>query len=208
MPLYYVGVFYHTSVTTGDKPLLFSEATHLTDFSYFTRSTILEHLRFASRTIVDRTPVGTTQSVSTEKEGLSSFIHVSVRTNGISCVVITDLKYPQYVAHSLIRKTLESLQDTMFKNGVSLVSKDQNNIKNYPWMMVDIEKYQKPADVEKLIQVKNKIEDIKDIMRVNIDELLKRGETLESVMMKSDELSKGSIKFYDKARKVNSCCKY
>jgi synaptobrevin family protein YKT6 len=44
-------------------------------------------------------------------------------------------------------------------------------------------------------------------MHRNIDEVLKRGETLEALMAKSKDLSSVSYGFYKKAKKNNQCCK-
>ena len=44
-------------------------------------------------------------------------------------------------------------------------------------------------------------------MHQNIEELLARGETLESLMEKSDDLSSSSVKFYTTAKRNNQCCK-
>ena len=39
-----------------------------------------------------------------------------------------------------------------------------------------------------------------------IDNLLERGEKLDSLVERSDDLSKQSKMFYKQARKTNSCC--
>lgn len=44
-------------------------------------------------------------------------------------------------------------------------------------------------------------------MSKNIEEVLKRGETLDSLMEKSTDLSATSLQFYKKAKKTNQCCK-
>ena len=45
-------------------------------------------------------------------------------------------------------------------------------------------------------------------MHTNIEQLMQRGETLDSLMDKSEDLNQASVQFYKQARKTNSCCKY
>ena len=52
------------------------------------------------------------------------------------------------------------------------------------------------------------IDEIKGIMHKNIDEVLKRGENLESLMDKSEDLSATSVQFFKKAKSTNKCCSY
>ena len=41
----------------------------------------------------------------------------------------------------------------------------------------------------------------------NLNELLKRGENLENLMEKSEDLKASSVNFYIYAKKTNRCCK-
>ena len=45
-----------------------------------------------------------------------------------------------------------------------------------------------------------------DVLHKTIDNLLERGEKLDSLVERSDDLSKQSKMFYKQARKTNSCC--
>ena len=44
------------------------------------------------------------------------------------------------------------------------------------------------------------------MLHKTIDNLLERGEKLDSLVERSDDLSKQSKMFYKQARKTNSCC--
>jgi synaptobrevin family protein YKT6 len=48
--------------------------------------------------------------------------------------------------------------------------------------------------------------DVKDIVHKNLAELLKKGEQLDELMVKSKDLDKVSVEFYKKAKKQNSKC--
>lgn len=108
--------------------------------------------------------------------------HLYVKSN-ISVAVITDKEYPIRVALDLCRVI------------------DINS---------DLEKlcieYQDPATVDKIMKIQKELDDIKDIMQVNIEKLMIRGESLQEVLDKSENLSFTSNAFRKKTKDLNSCC--
>mmetsp|Transcript_31762 Transcript_31762/g.107756 ORF Transcript_31762/g.107756 Transcript_31762/m.107756 type:complete len:185 (+) Transcript_31762:72-626(+) len=54
--------------------------------------------------------------------------------------------------------------------------------------------------------VHKKLDDVKNVMVQNIEMVLERGEKLDNLVERSDDLSKQSKMFYKQARKTNSCC--
>lgn len=71
-----------------------------------------------------------------------------------------------------------------------------------------LKKYQNPKEADKLMKIQKELDDVKDIMTKNIEEVLKRGEKLEDLMDRSKDLSDQSTIFYKQAKKANSCCRY
>ena len=59
---------------------------------------------------------------------------------------------------------------------------------------------------DKLDKINTKIDDTKDILIKNINELIERGEKIDDLLIRSDHLSNGSILFIKRAKKINSCC--
>ena len=57
-------------------------------------------------------------------------------------------------------------------------------------------------------EINEKIGEIKEIMLNNIDNIIQRGESLESLEKKSDELVSSAIRMKKKAKKLNSCCRF
>ena len=64
--------------------------------------------------------------------------------------------------------------------------------------------YQNPYEVDKLLKIQKSVDDVKDIMQQNIEVILHRGENLETLMIKSKDLSDASVKFYEKTK--TKCC--
>jgi len=192
------------SSSSGDapvKPIRLASVTDLSSFNYFTRGTIAEHLRFASRTVVGRTSSGCRQTV-----GLSDnpfLVHVYVRYDGLAGVVVTQKDYNVRVAYSLINKMMHDYEQQY--PAWKRINADQDV--EPAAMKKDIQLYQNPAEADKLTAIQKNLDEVKDIMHKNIEQVLNRGETLDSLMEKSDDLSVTSHAFYKNAKKQNQCCK-
>jgi len=183
------------------EPYCLCAVSDLSGFNYFTRNTVAEHLRFASRTVVQRTTPGTRQTVGLKDNPF--LCHTYVRADGLSGVLVADKDYPLRVAFSLLSKTMTDYEGKV-GNKWKDVTKD---LEQEPvFMVADLAKYQNPTEADKLSKVQKSLDEVKDIMQRNIEEVLKRGETLESLMDKSADLSTVSVQFYNKAKKTNQCC--
>ncbi|OJD13315.1 hypothetical protein AJ78_06219 [Emergomyces pasteurianus Ep9510] len=59
---------------------------------------------------------------------------------------------------------------------------------------------------DRITGIQDQLDDVKKVMHKTIDEALKRGEALDSLIAKSDNLSLQSKAFAAQAKKQNSCC--
>merc|ERR1719273_446101 len=66
--------------------------------------------------------------------------------------------------------------------------------------------FQKPEEADKVMKIQKNLDDVKDVMHKNIEDVLERGENLDELMVKSEDLSTVSYKFYKTAKNANSCC--
>jgi synaptobrevin family protein YKT6 len=117
--------------------------------------------------------------------------------------LIADNEYPQRVAFGFVGKVLNELSE---KYGDSLQDQKEDVQLDLPSLEVDFQKYQDPQEADKILKIQKDLDEVKDVMQKNIEEVLKRGETLDSLMMKSNDLSKTSVTFYQQAKKNNQCC--
>jgi len=183
-------------------PVRLASVSDLSSFNYFTRGSIQEHLNFAARTVIQRTKGGTRQSVGlTENPFL---VHTYVRFYGLAGIVVTQKDYAVRVAYSLINKMMtdyEQFHAQAWKKATS------DSADEPEFMKKDILLYQNPAEADKLTQIQKNLDDITQIMHKNIEEVLNRGETLDNLMDRSEDLSATSLTFYKQAKKQNSCCK-
>jgi len=175
----------------------------LSGFGYFTRQTIREHLKFATRMCVSHTPPGTRQSVGLKDNPF--FCHTWVRADGLAGVLVAEKNYPLRIAFALIQKTLTDYES---KVGAKWKEVDKDLDQEPAFMATDLASYQDPSEADKIAKIQKNLDEVKEVMQRNIEEILKRGETLESLMDRSKDLSAVSIQFYRKAKSTNQCCSY
>jgi len=184
-----------------DKAIQLSAHLDLSHFNFFQRGTIKEHVVFHSRLVCSRTPLGTRQTVEFQQN--LGRCYVFVHASGLAAAVLTDQEYPMRVAFSLISQVLRDFQEK-FGNEWTNVSEDTNM--PFPEGDALLQKYQNPMEADKLLKVHKELDEVKDVMLKNIDDLFKRGETLDALMAKSEDLSQTSYEFYRTAKKNNQCC--
>lgn len=71
-----------------------------------------------------------------------------------------------------------------------------------------LEHYSNPKNIDPLIKVNIQLEETKDLLVKIIEKVLDRGEKLETLVMKTADLSKQADLFYKKSRKLNRCCSW
>lgn len=189
-------------VREGQSPVRLASVQDLASFSFFTRGTVSEHLMFGSRTVASKCALGSRMTVSLSDSPYRCHCHV--RFDGLAATVTVDEDYPARVAFALITQTMKQFEQL---SGDRWKLQDQD-LENQPqFMKDDLVQYQDPRSVDKMAKIQDDLDEIKGIMNKNIADILDRGETLESLMEKSDDLSAQSVIFYKKAKKQNSCCR-
>lgn len=68
--------------------------------------------------------------------------------------------------------------------------------------------FSKSSEEDKIIQIKEKVQDVKDVMVTNIDKLIERGEKLNILVERTQDLSNSAQEFSSGARNVNSKMKW
>jgi len=179
----------------------FKSAYELQSFGFFQRSSVQEFMAFASKTIVERTQVCSRQSI---KEG-EYMCHVYVRGDSLAGVVICDHEYPQRVAHTLITKVLDEFAQKYPPNSWPTL---QERLVEFNQLAIYLTKYQNPREADAMTKMQDDLDETKIILHNTIEAVLQRGEKLEDLVTKSEDLTMQSKAFYKTARKTNSCCNF
>jgi len=146
MKLIWLQVFY----VPKDDAFSLSNAEDLSSFSMWQRSTVREHLRFASRTSAARCPQGTRITISLKEVPFKC--HVFRQTDGVTGIAVADNDYPERVAHSLVTKFLGEFAKA-YKGNWKSVEKDEDfsfgKLQDYLKEYADPEKADKYLSVQK-----------------------------------------------------------
>jgi synaptobrevin family protein YKT6 len=67
-------------------------------------------------------------------------------------------------------------------------------------------KFQKPEEADKILKIQKELDETKAVLVKSIDDLLMRGEKIEDLARKSNDLSFQSKAFVEKSEELNSCC--
>lgn len=70
-----------------------------------------------------------------------------------------------------------------------------------------LDRFQDPLNADKFGRIQKELDETKIILHKTIESVLERGEKLDTLVEKSNDLSLASQLFYKSARKTNSCCK-
>ena len=76
----------------------------------------------------------------------------------------------------------------------------------WPPLATAIVEVQDPTSFDKIIKIQKDLDSTQQVLHQTIDNILERGEKLDDLVARSDELSATSKQFYKQARKTNSCC--
>jgi synaptobrevin family protein YKT6 len=111
-------------------------------------------------------------------------------------------RYPARVAFTLISTLLDQ-----FAEGCAEWEKEvRDDAIAFPPLNEAIVACQDPANFDKITKIQRDLDDTTQVLHKTIDNILERGEKLDRLVERSDDLSAQSKLFYKQARKTNSCC--
>jgi hypothetical protein len=121
----------------------------------------------------------------------SKSFYLFPNTNSTIFFVVTNQNYPQRIIYDCM-KELENHYNELYLN------------KNLSQILKKLyEKYSNPESIDKLLQVTNKINQVKDVMHDNINIALENTIKLETIELKSEELQQSAGIFRGSARELN-----
>lgn len=194
-------VFAITILRVGDdifNPVFLSTVYDLSSFSIFRRRTINEVIRFICRSFIKRTVQGTRQSIEHDQYLINTFVD----RDGIGACFISDKNYNSRVAFTCIHTLVEEFKQT--NTELSTINKDTEiPFKQLTQAIVD---YQTPEKIDKIEKVKKELNESIEVIKGTIETIMDRGEKIDDLVKKSEDLSLNSQLFYSQAKKQNSCC--
>lgn len=121
---------------------------------------------------------------------------------GLAAVIVADQEYPSRVAFALIGRILEDFTREVPRD-TWLVATERVS---FPRLGEYLQQYQDPASADPIMRVQRELDETKVVLHKTMDSLLQRGERLDDLVARSDELGSQSKQFFKMAKKQNSCC--
>jgi len=194
-----VGISILRTIPDAD-PISLASAMDLNSYGYFQRQGVKEMLTFFSKTVIKRTEIGQRQSVEHE----SHVVHCYVRSDGLAGTVATDAEYPARVAFVMLTQVLEEFTGAAGSESWKSVTVPESV--PFPKLEEYLSKYQDPAEADNVTRIQRDLDETTSILHKTIDSVLERGTKLDSLVERSDDLSRQSKMFYKQAKKTNGCC--
>lgn len=175
-----------------ENPTRISEIFNTFNFSIFIRSSVNQLCSSITRYLVKSCPPNTRKNIiCTEKLDYSYFtnnhkIFINTNNNNISCAIITLNDFPNQSLLNITNNIENIINST----------KDNINIK-----LDDI-----LINNDKISSINENLSEIKDIMVENISNMLSKGEKLDTLIDKAEQLEMNSMKFHHGSKSLNSCC--
>ena len=185
-----------------DKPIILASAFQLDFVSIFQRGTLKNFINFHSRLVIERVQKDTHAQVQLEK----GICYAFSSDDKIGVTMICDEEYPKRVAIDFLLKVHDNFKLFQAQNNLDLNKIEDDTDVKFSYIETEIVEWQDPSKKDNIMKLQNELNDVQDIMRQNLNELLKREENLENLMEKSKDLSAASVNFYKQAKKTNRCC--
>ena len=157
-----------------------------------------EFIEFATKTVAERTKVGSRNTVE-EKVGEVNAYHTA---QGFCVVIVTDPAYQRMTAQAFLTKVADA-----FKSNFTPTEINQKAPGTFTWPQIKLLRQEATkAESSGIAAVQKELDETKVVLHKTIESVLERGEKLDSLVAKSDELSGQSKMFYKTAKQQNSCC--
>lgn len=119
---------------------------------------------------------------------------------------MTNMDYDERAAYTLLNKLIMDFRDQFQASGILERDLMTDHPVTFPQMEVYMQQWQNPLEADKLLKIERELQEVQEVVHKNLQDLLKRGEAMDELMAKSNDLNTASIDFYKKAKKANSRC--
>lgn len=160
--------------------------------------TITETCRFLSKTLAVYCQPGT--QTSAEHEGM--LLNVFHRADHLICVVFTDFDYPKRVSFILCARVIEQFSGTFVNAWVNVPKDTDMKFKDLKKIAKEFEHPDQHDAIQRALVATSQTT---EIITQALNKIIIRGETLQDLVEKSEELSAKAKIFYKESKKKKCC---
>lgn len=182
------------------SPSILCRAFYLKSFGFLQRSTVKEFCVFVARTSAAKSQPGTRCSVTQDQ----FLVHCYHMADGLVATAITDSDYPARAAFYVLKEAILAFRET---HGEAW--KDQGMRRDREFKLTGLKtlltERQDPRTFDPLLRAASATDDVIEVMNDNMQLALSRGEQLDELVGRSEDLSRRAKLFY-KESKGKRCC--
>ena len=157
-----------------------------------------QFISFSTKTVAERTPVGQRNTIE-EKIGK---VHAYNTSFGFCAILITESLYGNLAAQAILSKTVDG-----FKSRFTPTEIKEKDPSSFNWPDIKALRIEAvTAEQTGLTAVQRELDETKIVLHKTIESVLERGEKLDTLVAKSDQLGVMSKGFYKQAKQQNACC--
>lgn len=155
-------------------------------------------MTFTAKTVAERTAPGTRHKV----EESTGDVHAYGTSLGFTAILITQSGYDKLTAQGVLSKAVDDFKTRFTPTEIKEKAPGTFNwpqLKTYRADAVN-------AESSGIAAVQAELDETKIVLHKTIESVLERGEKLDTLVAKSDELGAMSKGFYKQAKQQNACC--
>ncbi|KAH8732191.1 putative snare protein [Phaeosphaeriaceae sp. PMI808] len=198
MKIIYIGVYKKEARTA----LELVSAYDLAHLNWMKRMKISPFIPIGASNVATETDAGVRKA--TYVEDAEHYVHSYTRPEGLCGIIVSDKDYPDHIAQTYLSILLDKFLSDFPRTAYANFAKGSPQLQ---WSELEpyIKKWDKPAD-DKMLEVQRQLDETKEILHKTIQQATMRGDKIDDLIAKSDNLNASSKMFYTQAKKQNSCC--
>jgi len=131
---------------------------------------------------------------------LDQYLFHYIISHGITFLCMADSEAQRRVPFMFLEDIIQRFEATFGSAGQTAIAYSLNPA--FAPVLKRQLAYFNQAESDSIVRIKNQIDEVKDIMMLNIDNVLERGEKLELLVEKSDNLQQESFRFRKEATRL------
>lgn len=150
------------------------------------------------KTVAERTSPGTRHQVERE----TADVHAYGTSLGFTAILVTQTGYKKLAAQAVLSKTVDDFKTRFTQKEIS-----EKEPGTFDWpQLASLRADAVNAEMNGIAAVQADLDETMVVLHKTIDSVLQRGEKLDTLVAKSDDLNMQSKMFYKTAKQQNSCC--
>ncbi|KAI5186762.1 synaptobrevin-like protein YKT6 [Nematocida homosporus] len=176
-----------------EKTSIYQEEYNLGSFSYFKRTAVQEMLRFLSKRVAESLDTAVPQELVHRMEEGESYKFFVKEKSDLIYVTASLLEYPSNTLSLLIEDISKQIK-----------SSSRSELAGH--LKVQMKEYQDYEQKDIMLQIKNELGKVEEILTKTVESALGRGEKIDELISSADSLSFQTKSLYKLSRKQNKRC--